>query len=502
MTKFYSVKYIIITVLFLIIFLHLVSFVPTFHRSLTDYNQAKRVIYLNDVSDDLYTAVGNFGFERGRVNVVLNDSGPVEKMEKHRAFILSRRADGDVALKSAINKLASFDQDTIKHDIEKIIRLTSIIEGLRKETAKDLLAPKAQRKPNLAESWFVAMTAYIESIESLLVNISSDISDADGMISRFSSLKQETLALRNSAGPEISILFATMLSGDPIKPQLTQKINVLQIQTQGHFHKLEYLSQPLSDPQIPTALKELKKTYYEDYIPFRDTIYPLVLKGGPYPNSEADFFGHGVKTLQQIAVFMETIVATTRNYAQSKLHEIRKDIILQIFSSCGSMLLIIVIFIFANNWIIKPISQITTSILRLAKKDLNVSVPYTNVKNEIGDMARSVEIFKGMAIQLDEDVISLKRLSEERESLINKLQETIDEIKVLRGILPICSFCKKIRNDEGYYEQLESYIHKHSGVDFSHTICPSCVQKHYPEQYTSLMKKKKSVSEKDDVSSV
>ncbi|MBN2808108.1 MAG: hypothetical protein JXR80_01305 [Deltaproteobacteria bacterium] len=62
-----------------------------------------------------------------------------------------------------------------------------------------------------------------------------------------------------------------------------------------------------------------------------------------------------------------------------------------------------------------------------------------------------------------------------------ELTQALKEIKTLRGILPICSYCKAIRNDEGYYEQLEGYIHKHSGVDFSHTICPSCLQKYFPE---------------------
>jgi len=74
----------------------------------------------------------------------------------------------------------------------------------------------------------------------------------------------------------------------------------------------------------------------------------------------------------------------------------------------------------------------------------------------------------------------------------NTLQKALDEIKTLQGILPICSFCKNIRNDQGYYEQIEGYIHKHSGVDFSHTICPSCMEKHYPEEYKSISSKKKS----------
>jgi len=74
----------------------------------------------------------------------------------------------------------------------------------------------------------------------------------------------------------------------------------------------------------------------------------------------------------------------------------------------------------------------------------------------------------------------------------NTLQKALDEIKTLRGILPICSYCKNVRNDQGYYEQIEGYIHKHSGVDFSHTICPSCLEKHHPEVYESIISKKKS----------
>jgi PAS domain S-box-containing protein len=79
------------------------------------------------------------------------------------------------------------------------------------------------------------------------------------------------------------------------------------------------------------------------------------------------------------------------------------------------------------------------------------------------------------------DLTERKRAEEERESLIADLRKALSEIKTLRGILPICSYCKKIRNDQGYFEQIESYIHKHSGVDFSHSICPECAKKYYPD---------------------
>lgn len=79
------------------------------------------------------------------------------------------------------------------------------------------------------------------------------------------------------------------------------------------------------------------------------------------------------------------------------------------------------------------------------------------------------------------DVTEIKKGQEERERLISELQRTLSEVKTLRGFLPICSHCKKIRDDKGYWNQIESYIHKHSDAEFSHGICPECAKKYYPD---------------------
>lgn len=64
---------------------------------------------------------------------------------------------------------------------------------------------------------------------------------------------------------------------------------------------------------------------------------------------------------------------------------------------------------------------------------------------------------------------------------VGKLEQTLAEVKTLRGILPICSFCKKIRDDDGNWNQVEVYVKKRSDADFSHGICPDCIGRHYPE---------------------
>lgn len=72
---------------------------------------------------------------------------------------------------------------------------------------------------------------------------------------------------------------------------------------------------------------------------------------------------------------------------------------------------------------------------------------------------------------------------------VAKLEKTLGEVKTLRGILPICSFCKKIRDDKGYWDKVEVYVSQHSEANFSHSVCPDCAAKYYPDFDISGKKK-------------
>ena len=79
-------------------------------------------------------------------------------------------------------------------------------------------------------------------------------------------------------------------------------------------------------------------------------------------------------------------------------------------------------------------------------------------------------------------------LIESRAMLTAKVQElrlALEQIKTLRGIVPICANCKKIRNDKGYWQQVEVYVRDHTEAEFTHGICPECIQKLYPELYST-----------------
>lgn len=102
-----------------------------------------------------------------------------------------------------------------------------------------------------------------------------------------------------------------------------------------------------------------------------------------------------------------------------------------------------------------------------------VEVSAYPVKDDAGNIVRFVHISK--------DITERKNLKREREKLIHELHDALAEIKTLKGIIPICSVCKNIRNDGGYWEQIDAYVSQHSEARFSHGICPQCAKNLYPD---------------------
>ncbi|KPK01942.1 MAG: hypothetical protein AMK71_03925 [Nitrospira bacterium SG8_35_4] len=78
------------------------------------------------------------------------------------------------------------------------------------------------------------------------------------------------------------------------------------------------------------------------------------------------------------------------------------------------------------------------------------------------------------------DISESKKLEKEREKLIFDLTDALFKVKTLRGLLPICASCKKIRDDNGYWKQVDAYIREHSHADFTHGICPECAEREFP----------------------
>jgi HAMP domain-containing protein len=128
------------------------------------------------------------------------------------------------------------------------------------------------------------------------------------------------------------------------------------------------------------------------------------------------------------------------------------------------------IAIVASRLITRPLDELARAAQEVAAGDLSHRVTISSA-DEIGQLKA---VFNDMVEKRQQREL-------EREKMIGDLQKAFAEIRVLSGMLPICASCKKIRDDKGYWNQLESYIRDHSEAEFTHGICPECVRQLYPE---------------------
>ena len=120
---------------------------------------------------------------------------------------------------------------------------------------------------------------------------------------------------------------------------------------------------------------------------------------------------------------------------------------------------------------------------RLAVEALKAGVDDYIIKDAAGGYLELLPVVLPAVVQHYRDRQAHRQAEAERERLIVELQAALANLKILRGLIPICAACKKVRDDQGYWTQVEVYIRDHSEAEFSHGMCPDCMKKWYPEFY-------------------
>jgi CRP-like cAMP-binding protein len=138
---------------------------------------------------------------------------------------------------------------------------------------------------------------------------------------------------------------------------------------------------------------------------------------------------------------------------------------------------------------------------RLKSRNWYLGKVYEQMKIEMEERRRVEEVLRRHRDDLEEKVSARtrtldrvnqelrlqieahKRTEAEKEKLIADLEKALQKVTRLGGLLPICVVCKKVRDDQGYWKQLEAYVQEHSGAEIQHSICAECSEKHYPEFY-------------------
>ena len=150
----------------------------------------------------------------------------------------------------------------------------------------------------------------------------------------------------------------------------------------------------------------------------------------------------------------------------------------------------LVVMLLLDRLVVRPVVRLSDSVSRIGEKadgdgrvgsegPTEIRRLATAINTMLDGLARATQHLAGKNAQLEREIVERKELEQEREKLIAQLQEALAQVKTLSGFLPICASCKKIRDDSGYWKQIEAYLSAHADVTFSHGICPECAKKLY-----------------------
>ncbi len=129
------------------------------------------------------------------------------------------------------------------------------------------------------------------------------------------------------------------------------------------------------------------------------------------------------------------------------------------------------------------VRRLETVRLQKSGQAIDVSLTASPVRDSAGAIVAASLVTR--------DITERKQAEKERIRLIEELRQALARVNTLSGLLPICASCKKIRNDRGYWEQVETYIKERSNADFTHSICPACMEKLYPDHAARVFERLK-----------
>jgi methyl-accepting chemotaxis protein len=313
----------------------------------------------------------------------------------------------------------------------------------------------------------------------------------------------------------ISVRFSSVLIVVVTSILLTSSCVFIFLYTKSLNNQLETLHTNainLAERTLPSAIWDIDNEYIKDFVKslflYEEVVYVRVTSEGNTffadtniitTKKHQDYSSKDFTFFEQSPQFLASKTAIKHKgdtIGEIELVVSRQKIKTAFITAITTILILTIIIISAivstiiiisRRYVFQPLEKLKDAASLISIGNLDTPVD-TSSKDEIGELARK---FKQMAKNLSTITVSRDRLIEEinerkkaeveREKVINELQQALAEIKTLRGIVPICSFCKQIRDDKGYWNQVESYIREHTEAEFSHGICPKCMAKHYPK---------------------
>ncbi len=372
----------------------LVALAPALLAALRQYGESSRIARLTEYADELFESVQHFGFERGRVNVVLTDKGDLSLMSGNRAFIHTQRKAADRALAAALGHLETTAIPGLGEKILSIRTELEAIDALRTRAERDFALPFPERDPKLREAWFPAMNSLIKSIGDLLFDIREEVSNESPKNGKAFGIKLSALSLRDSAGPECSLTISVNSGAVALTPELTENLQFLRHQSDFFMAEIKRDASVLESPELQEAIRVVDQKYFAETrsLLTRARLAAVIPAAERVPQKEL------VDTVVAGLDSIPGIINAAVTFSLSIAHREKSAAFIQLIAMAGIALVIALIILAIDAYIMKalvvPIHELSGSMQRIANDDLETEIKSYGTDSELSRLAESVRIFQ------------------------------------------------------------------------------------------------------------
>lgn len=347
-------------------------------------------------SRDLFLVLQSSRLERGTARAALLDKAPAAPAIV--ADVVAFRKSIDVAFEAVLKACGTIDCGNGMTP-EALRASQQRLDAMRAEADRGFAVPLAERQPDAAKEWNAASSVAIEQFEAITATLGNTVRRIDSVSAELVSLKDAAYVVRDAAGLGRNFVVDTM-KAKAITPELRARIAGYRGQADAGWRLVKGMVQaPGADPLVVRAVAEAQRVYFDDILRRGDAIEKAIEAGQPLPVAPDEWLkvtndAFGVLVAVPTAA-LEALLAHTEASASDAWNAVLINV--------GMLIVVLVItgvaILIAQVRVVSPLARITAAMLRTAHGDLAGEVPCRGRKDDIGDLAQALVVFKTNAIE-------------------------------------------------------------------------------------------------------
>ncbi|MEH2517064.1 methyl-accepting chemotaxis protein [Bradyrhizobium sp. AZCC 1610] len=387
------------------------------------YAAAVRVAEVNANADQLLKGLESIQLERGQTNTALQAPAPTNA--ETRELIQKRRSQGDAVLAPALRQIAATATPEGKKLIADIEQAYERVKQLRRSADSALQSPKEQRDADLLKSWYPTVSEFLTRIQSLWTAASREISKEDAIVGELTMVKQGAFLMREYAGRERAVHAGNISASRALSTEQQRDIANWRGHVQSNWQTIRDLTAGAASPLV-SAVAAAEQNFLGHFKTQTDTVYKTGAAGTAYPMTVQQWYDASNPALGSIVRIKDAAVEITNGHAGAKAAAAWTQLILVALVTLFGIAVGVGSIWILSRRIIRPLTAMTAAMRRLAGGDMSIDVPALARADEVGEMARSVAVFRDNAIRASA-LATEQRAEQEKKEHRQQAMETLTQ---------------------------------------------------------------------------